>query len=79
MEKSKEDKFKESMFEAIGMIGTKEKQLTPSQQILRKLEDRMKYIRNKLSSCMGYSEEEKKIRYDEILNAMQVVEEVLSE
>ena len=79
MKKSREDKFKEDMFEAIGMIGTKEKQLNLSQQILRRLENRMKYIRNKLSSCMGYSEEEKNIRYDEILNAMQIVEEVLSE
>lgn len=35
-------------------------------KILAKPRDRMLYIKNKLSSCLGYSEEQKKIRYEEL-------------
>lgn len=35
-------------------------------EVIEKPYNRMRYVNNKLSSCMGYSEEEKRIRYEEL-------------
>lgn len=35
-------------------------------QMVLKPKQRMEYIKNKLSSCLGYSEKEKRIRYEEL-------------
>ena len=35
-------------------------------RMIEKPKDRKDYVKKKLSSCLGYSEEEKKIRYEEL-------------
>ena len=72
------EKFKEEMFMAIGMIGKHQETKKPEEILLSKLEDRMKYISKKLPNCLGYSEAEKKARYDEILNTMEAIKEIFN-
>lgn len=77
MEKCKEDKVKANLLEAIDLLNKSiEENKAPIKTVCRKLEERMKYISKKLPGCKGYSEEEKKIRYDEILNALEIIKEV---
>ena len=79
MEKCKEDKVKENLLEAIDLLNKSiEENKTPIKVVLKRLDERMKYISKKLSNCKGYSEEEKKIRYDEILNVMEIIKEVFN-
>lgn len=74
-----ETKIKENLVEAIDILNKSiAENKNPIRIVMRRLEDRMKYIRNKLPNCKGYSEDEKKIRYDEILNAMEVIKEVFN-
>lgn len=40
--------------------------MCPLKKMLQKPKDRITYIKNKLSSCYGYNEDEKKIRYEEL-------------
>ena len=72
------EKFKEEMFNAIGLIGKTQEVEKPEKILLSRLENRMKYISKKLSSCLGYSEAEKKARYDEILNTMETIKEIFN-
>ena len=72
------EKFKEDMFNAIGLIGKPKETEEPERKLLSKLEDRMKYISRKLPGCLGYSEAEKKARYDEILNTMEIIKEIFN-
>ena len=72
------EKFKEDMFNAIGLIGKSKELEKPERTLFLRLEDRLKYISKKLSSCQGYSEVEKKARYDEILNTMDTIREVFN-
>lgn len=72
------EKFKEYMFNAIGLIGKSHTEEKPEKRLLSKLEDRMKYISKKLPGCLGYSEAEKKARYDEILNTMEIIKEIFN-
>ena len=77
MEKCKEDKVKANLLEAIDLLNKSiEENKAPIKIVCKKLEDRMKYISKKLPNCEGYSETEKKIRYDEILNALEIIKEV---
>lgn len=74
-----ETKVKEELWEAIDELNKKiEENKNPVKRVMERLESRMKYISKKLPGCHGYSEEEKKIRYDEILNAMEVIKEVFN-
>ena len=70
--------FKEDMFNAIGLIGKNKVVKKPEEVLLEKLDGRLKYIRNKLSTCMGYSDDEKKARYDEILNTMELIKDIFN-
>ena len=70
--------FKEDMFNAIGLIGKPREVKKPERVLLERLNDRLKYIQNKLSNCLGYSETEKKARYDEILNTMEMIKELFN-
>lgn len=75
MEKCKEDKVKESLLEAIDLLNKSiEENKTPIKIVLRKLDERMKHI----SKNKDYSEEEKKARYDEVLNAMEIIGEIFN-
>ena len=73
-----ENNFKKGMWEAIGMIGSNVKKNTPIQEVCKKLDDRLTYIRNKLPNCKGYSETEKQIRYEEILNVLGIIKETFN-
>ena len=72
------EKFKEDMFNAIGLIGKSKELEKPERILLSRLEERLKCISKKPSNCLGYSETEKKVRYDEILNTMDAIREVFN-
>lgn len=73
-----ENEFKKGMWEAISMIGQHTEKKTPIQVVCKKLDDRLTYIKNKLSNCKGYSESEKQIRYEEILNVLGIIKETFN-
>lgn len=68
------DDYKQDMFNAIGLIGKPNK---PKEiELIDNLRNRLKYIQRKLSNCLGYSEVEKKARYDEIFNTLEMIKEI---
>ena len=72
-----EKNTKDLMFNAIDQVNKNIKgNKSVKQEILKILEKRMKDISNNQAK---YSMAERRIRYDEILNAMEVVENVLSQ
>ena len=70
------DTFKEDMFYAIGLIGKKKVMKKPEKELLDKLDKRLKEIRNKTVTCKGYSDNEKEVRYEELLNVIGLIKDI---